>query len=226
MRIDPFWVPPQHLPYQLFPIGRLVHSILKIQNILARLSHIEKPIDCPCPLMPGNHALRIQGIDRIQGTQPFLPLLYRGCFAKILVHVTVNCVARDPEPDTGHVQHGRVIRICMPDFDGAQLVAFEVEDQRAGVHCLAQLQLLTWWDLSAGEEGEPYSFKDFGLELLVHLCDCALRRKGTQARPVLAENGEAELVVAVPVGDVYVAEVFARCCCLDPAGQVFGLGDR
>jgi hypothetical protein len=42
---------------------------------------------------------------------------------------------------------------------------------------------------------------------------------------MLAENGEAEPVVVVPVDDVYVAEVFARCCCLDSAGQVFGLGD-
>jgi hypothetical protein len=50
--------------------------------------------------------------------------------------------------------------------------------------------------------------------------------EGTQIGPVFSEDSDAKPVVAMAVGDVYVAEIFTGGCLLDPGDEVFGLRDR
>ena len=76
--------------------------------------------------VPGNHRLRVQGLDRVERSDPVAPSLRVG-LGEVEVNVVVRGVAGDDEADVRGVQAAGLVGVGVAEFDHDELVALEVD---------------------------------------------------------------------------------------------------
>ena len=79
--------------------------------------------------MAHDHGLRVEGLDLVDGVDPFLSERRGEGFGEVGVGAVIDDVARDGQFQIGHPQEGTVIGVGVAHGDCEQLMAFEVDGQ-------------------------------------------------------------------------------------------------
>jgi len=64
-----------------------------------------------------NHCRGVQGLGGVEGREPLVDSVGATGFRQVLVYPVVDDVARDEQAHLGHMEHRRVVGICVADFD-------------------------------------------------------------------------------------------------------------
>lgn len=220
MRIDSVGIPGFHLGYNLLRTVRSSHYLLKNSDILLCRLKIIRPVDRPRPLMSRNDDFRVQGLNLFNGFDPLHSLLTRVCLPKVLVYITIHCIACDYQLETWNMQNRRVERIGMSDLDDVSKVSVYIE--RVRLHWIGdgnrRRNLIAW------KEIEPHASPPFGLKLLLHVRNSSGGSNGSDIWPMLFQNGDSKEMVSVPMRNVDVLERLIPNGFFDPTDEVLCLG--
>jgi hypothetical protein len=93
---------------------------------IARLLDDPGIVRAPGTLGAGDDRAGFERVKCGERRQPFLPELGIG-FSEIQVNVVVGGIARDDEPDVGHMQRRRTVGVGVCEFDRHEFVPLKVE---------------------------------------------------------------------------------------------------
>src|SRR5215472_16005911 len=165
--------------------------------------------------MAGHDRFRMQGLDPVERSEPFLPCLLVA-LGEIEVRVVVDAIARYDQIDGGHMQARRMRSVGMAQLDDLQ--RFSLETQTVAIENLRRCRLR--WKLSR-KARFPKRFHELRLDLVLNGRNHGCGRDRSGIGESVEQELQTEEVVAVGMGDVNGDEILAAAD--DPIRQLVRL---